>query len=188
MRDDIRFYKSGLSLIRGDDNLNRALGELVHLAAQAGNSYASSLFLADWSQNVLKPAVTYGLSVAYVEACGSITIGDQCCGRAVHGQKPWIVSDMLNDPLFAVARSAALLSPIRAAFSVPIFDRKKECLGSLACHFSEVHNPTSEEIKRNETWAEMIAHVISQFSVTDAVKESPARVLEKSLDSGPVHL
>jgi hypothetical protein len=61
MRDDIQFYKSGLELVPGGEALNRALGELVHLAAQAGNSYASSLFLADWSQNVLKPAVTYGL-------------------------------------------------------------------------------------------------------------------------------
>ncbi len=90
--------------------------------------------------------------------------------------------------LFAAARSAASVSPIRAAFSVPVFDRKKHCIGSLACHFSQVHNPTSEEIKRNEMWAEMIAHVISQFSVTVAVEESPASVFEKSLDSGAVRL
>jgi GAF domain-containing protein len=111
-----------------------------------------------------------GCLAAYVEACGNVIIGDQCCGRAVQGQKPWIVEDMLNDPLFAAARSAALVSPIRAAFSVPVFDWKKHCIGSLACHFSEVHNPTNDEIQRSETWAEMIAHVISQFTTTVAVQ------------------
>ena len=163
MRNDLRFFESGLQLINGNGDLKTALGQLVQLAAESGNCTSSSFYIADWSDNLLKPLVTYGLPSTYVEACGDICIGDQCCGRAVKHRKPWIVSDMLSDPLFASAKAAALVSPIRAAFSVPVIDDRSECLGSLACHYDKAHTATREEIKRNETWAGLIAHAISQY-------------------------
>jgi hypothetical protein len=72
-------------------------------------------------------------------------------------QKPWVVSDMLTDPLFASARDAALRSPVRSAFSVPVVNEAGECLGSLACHYGEPHSTSPEEIKRNAMWPGMIA-------------------------------
>jgi len=151
MREDVRFFESGLQLLKGSGDLKTALGELVKLAAQDGHSTSASFYIADWPLYVLKPLTTYGLPPEYVEACGSVRIGDQCCGRAVESRKPWIVSDMLTDPLFASARAAAEVSPIRAAFSVPVIDENRECLGSLACHYSEVHTASPAEIRGNET-------------------------------------
>jgi GAF domain-containing protein len=163
MRDDIQFFERGLHLIKGNGDLKAAIGHLVQLAAESGNCTSSSFYIADWNDNVLKPLVTYGLPPAYVEACGDVRIGGQCCGRAVEHRKPWIVSDMISDPLFASAKAAALVSPIRAAFSVPVIDDRNECLGSLACHYDKSHTATREEIERNQTWAGLIAHVISQY-------------------------
>jgi len=77
-------------------------------------------------------------------------------------RQPWIVSDMLNDPLFASAKKAAEVSPIRAAFSVPVIDGNNHCLGSLACHYYEPHTPAPEQILKNQLWASMIAHLISE--------------------------
>ena len=169
MNKELRFFESGLQLIKGKGDLKNAVGELVQMAAEAGNCKAASLYLADWPSRVLKPLVTFGLPPEYVEACGDVRIGDQCCGRAVEHRKPWVVSDMLTDPLFVSARDAALRSPIRAAFSVPVVNDAGECLGSLACHYGEPHFPLLEEIERNKTWAEMIAHVISEYKAVDSV-------------------
>lgn len=175
MNKDLRFFESGLQLIVGKGDLKGAVGELVQLAAEAGNCKAASFFIADWHDHVLKPMVTFGLPSEYVEACGNVRIGDQCCGRAVQHRKPWIVSDMLADPLFASARDAALRSPIRAAFSVPVIDDRNNCLGSLACHYGEPHSPSHEEIERNTIWAGMIAHIISQY--TSAGSADPKRTI-----------
>jgi signal transduction protein with GAF and PtsI domain len=161
--DSIRFFDSGLKLIHGKGDLRKALAPLVQLAAEGARSQAASFYVVDSRENVLKPLVTYGLPAAYVEACGKVRIGDQCCGRAVQHLKPWVVSDMLNDPLFASARTAALASPIRAAFSVPVIDDKHACIGSLACHFTGPHRPSREDIERNQTWATLIAHIISEY-------------------------
>lgn len=163
MKKDLRFFDSGLKVIKGIEDVKVAVGELVQLAAESANSKAASFYIADRRDHVLKPLATFGLPAEYVEACGNVRIGDQCCGRAVQHRKPWVVSNMLTDPLFASARDAALRSPVRAAFSVPVVNEAGECLGSLACHYDEPHSPTPEEIERNAIWASMIAHVLSQY-------------------------
>ena len=92
----------------------------------------------------------------YITGIGPVRIGSQCCGRAVQSKKPWIVTDMLQDPLFAEGRDGARKSLIRAAFSVPVFDEDK-VIASLACHFTSPHTPTTVDIERNEHFAKLIA-------------------------------
>jgi putative methionine-R-sulfoxide reductase with GAF domain len=165
LSEKTRFFENSLPLIvsSGSDDLKRALGELVQMAAESANSNFGSFYVVDASENVLKPLVTYGLPQAYIEQCGNVRIGDQCCGRAVQHRKPWTVSDMLSDPLFESAREAAMKSPIRAGFSVPVIDENGDCLGCLASQYDEVHVATPEEIVRNQTWAQMIAATISVY-------------------------
>jgi GAF domain-containing protein len=176
MAEGFRFFESGLHLLNADDELKAALAKFLQSAAESSKSTSASLCLLDSSANVLKPAVTYGLSLAYVEACGHVAVGDQCCGRAVEHCKPWVVTDMLTDPLFASARKAAVDSPIRAAFSVPILAPGGKCLGSLACHYSATHVATNDEIARNETWATLIAHLIAQHQPSVPVVSAPIQI------------
>jgi hypothetical protein len=56
----------------------------------------------------------------FTRLCGDVRVGDQCCGRAVLHKKPWIVANMLTDPLFASAGDSVADYPIRAGFSVPV--------------------------------------------------------------------
>jgi GAF domain-containing protein len=135
---DIKFFESGLALIEGEGDLRGALTQLIQLAAEGANSNSASFYVIDAQEKVLKPLVTYGLPAAYVEACGNVRVGDQCCGRAVEHRKPWIVSDMIEDPLFASAKSAALVSPIRAGFSVPVISADGECVGARGASTANV--------------------------------------------------
>ncbi len=171
---ELRFFDSPLFHTRnGNGNVKTAIAELVRLAAEAAKSRSASLYTVDAKQQVLKPLVTFGLPEEYVEACGYVRIGDQCCGRAVAERKPWVVSDMLADPLFASARQAAEVSPIRAGFSVPVINQRGECLGSLGCHYEQPYQPTTSEIQLNEMWAAMIAHVISKYQNEIVVPAAP---------------
>ncbi|MEO6120272.1 MAG: GAF domain-containing protein, partial [Terriglobales bacterium] len=137
------------------------LRDLVRLAAEAGGAHSGSLYLVDEGRGVLKPVVLYNLPADYVAGCGDIRIGDQCCGRAVESKKPWIVSDMLTDPLFASGREASRSSGIRAAFSVPVIDAFNRCIGSLACHYAAPHTPSNYELERNHLFATLIAFALS---------------------------
>jgi GAF domain-containing protein len=130
------------------------LTTLVRIACEVADGNAASLFLVDGP--VLRPYIVYNLPEAYVAGIGTVRIGTQCCGRAVEHAKPWIVTDMLNDPLFADGRAGAAASPIKAAFSVPVFSRENTVIGSLACHFAAPHTPTRTDIERNEAFARLV--------------------------------
>jgi GAF domain-containing protein len=127
---------------------------MVRLAAEISDAHAASLFMVDG--DVLRPYILYNLPEEYVAGIGSVRVGTQCCGRAVESRRPWIVTDMLEDPFFADGRKGATDSPIRAAFSVPVF-QGREVIASLACHFNHAHTPTKLDIERNEHFARLIA-------------------------------
>lgn len=130
------------------------LETIVRLACEIADAHGGSLFFVDGS--VLRPYIIYNLPEQYILGVGPVRIGTQCCGRAVESKKPWIVTDMLEDPLFAEGRDGAVNSPIRAAFSVPVFEQD-QVIASLACHYVAPHSPTALDLERNEHFARLIA-------------------------------
>ena len=130
------------------------LGKMLGVACEVAEADGATLYVVDGP--VLRPYLIYRLPVEYIHGIGTVRIGTQCCGRAVEHKRPWIVRDMLSDPLFADGRNGALASSIRAGFSVPVLDGD-EVIASLACHFSRVHSPSSVDIERNEAFARLFA-------------------------------
>jgi GAF domain-containing protein len=128
--------------------------KLLRLACEIADAQGASLFLVNG--DVLEPYVIYNLPEDYIAGIGEVRVGSQCCGRAVEARKPWIVTDMLKDPLFAEGRDGAVHSPIRAAFSVPVF-QEGEVIAALACHYTAPHVPSAVDIDRNEHFARLIA-------------------------------
>lgn len=135
---------------------------LVRLAGEGANSQACSLYLLNAAGTILHPGVIIGLPESYVARCGPVPVGTQCCGRAVQHKEPWVVTDMLTDPLFADAKQASVDSGIRAAFSVPVISRTGAAMGSLACHYRKPYKPTATDIERNETFAKLIAYALEE--------------------------
>ncbi len=133
-----------------DEYLGKMLGMVCEIAGADG----ATLFVVDGP--VLRPFLIYRLPPEYIQGVGLVRIGTQCCGRAVAHKRPWIVTDMLTDPLFADGRAGAANSPIRAGFSVPVLDGN-HAIASLACHFSRPHTPTEVDIERNQAFARLFA-------------------------------
>ncbi len=127
---------------------------MVRLAAEIADADAASLFLVDG--NVLRPYIIYNLPEQYIAGIGSVRVGSQCCGRAVEARRPWVVADMLHDPLFAEGRDGAANSLIRAAFSVPVLEGD-DAIASLACHYTAPYTPSALDIERNQHFARLIA-------------------------------
>lgn len=130
---------------------------MVRLACEMAGAQGATLYLVDGP--VLRPHVVYNLPKEYIAGVGEVLVGAQCCGRAVAQKKPWIVTNMLTDPLFADGLAGAVASPIRAAFSVPVLDGNT-AIASLACHFTSPHTPGPVDIERNEVFARLIAIVL----------------------------
>ena len=136
------------------------IANLVRLASEAAGAQGATFYLVDGE--VMHPYVIHNLPQEYIDGIGAVRVGTQCCGRAVQHRKPWIVSDMLTDPLFADGCAGALSSNVRAAFSVPVIDGQT-VVGSLACHYREPHQPRNVDIERNENFAKLIAMALSEL-------------------------
>ena len=141
---------------------------LVRLACEAAEGSGASLFLV--RGEYLYPYIIYKLPQDYIDGVGPVRIGTQCCGRAVQHKRPWVVADMLTDPLFADGRAGAEASPIRAAFSIPVFDGD-HVIGSLACHYDHPYTPSPADIERNENFAKLIG-----VSLLELHRIAPAEV------------
>lgn len=169
--------EKGVASIETATDLHSALTSLVRLAAEGAKSRSSSLYVLDPEGKYLKPYATYGLPESYVRGCGDVLVGTQCCGRAVEHRRPWVVSDMLTDPLFADARRAAENSEIRAAFSVPVIDAADNCIGSLACHYSHPYTPSNYDLERNRVFATLIAFAIAKHGGPVIPAQSSAAIV-----------
>lgn len=130
------------------------LAKMLGVACEQAEAQGATLFVVDG--DVLKPYIVYNLPAEYTKGIGTVRVGEQCCGRAVAHKRPWIVTDMLTDPLFAAGRKGAADSPIRAAFSVPVLDGDN-AIASLACHFTSPHTPSHLDIERNEVFANLFS-------------------------------
>lgn len=136
------------------------IANLVGLACEAARADGATLFLR--RGDLLYPYITHKIPQDYLDGIGPVRVGSQCCGRAVEHKHPWIVTDMLTDPLFEEGRAGAEASPIRAAFSVPVFDGER-VIASLACHYAFVYTPTAWDIGRNESFAKLIGIALMEL-------------------------
>ena len=145
-----------------------AIERLLVTAASAVGSEMGSFYLLNEDEQVLRPFVTFNFPQAYAEACAEVRVGAQCCGRAVEHKTPWIVEDMLTDPLFAEAREGAANSDVRSAFSVPVLDARGNCLGSLAVHFKRPFTPNAYQLERQSLFAKLIAFALVKYGVVNS--------------------
>ena len=160
--NDPQFLTAGLNAALNSGNLKTTITELVTLAAQAAGTNMGALYMLDSTKRFLQPYVLVNMPEAYVGECGLVEVGTQCCGRAVAHRRPWIVSDMLTDPLFAEAREASVKTGIQSAFSVPVLTADGEPLGSLSSHFYKKYTPSQYMIERNRLFATLIAFAIAK--------------------------
>lgn len=136
------------------------IANLVRLACEAARATGSTLFLV--RGEFLYPYAVNNLPDEYIKGIGIVRVGTQCCGRAVAEKRPWVVVDMLTDPLFADGRAGAEASAIRAGFSVPVFAGDR-VIGALACHYESPYTPTPWDIERNESFAKLIGVALMEL-------------------------
>jgi GAF domain-containing protein len=160
---DMSFITAGMEYLAKSKDLKQTITELVRLAANACGSEMGSLYVLDPTDNCLKPFVLVNLPAEYTAGCTRIGLGEQCCGRAALHKIPWVVEDMLTDPLFIACREAARIAGVRAAFSVPVLDAQGECIGTLASHFREPFAPDTYALERSKLFAQLIAFAMARY-------------------------
>jgi PAS domain S-box-containing protein len=132
-----------LEMIAGGAPLAETLDALVRLIEAQLDGGHCTVMLLNPDGVTVHSAAGPSMPPAYLAALNGLPIGPAAgsCGTAMFRKQTVIVSDILNDPLWAPYRDVALHYGLRACWSTPILLDQHTVLGSFAIYYREVREP-----------------------------------------------
>jgi PAS domain S-box-containing protein len=125
--------------------LASVLEELVRVLEAQVDGMACSILLLSEDRAHLVHGAAPNLPESYSRAIDGLAIGPSAgsCGAAAFLQRPVIVSDIAQDPLWADYKDLALAIGFRACWSTPIISGSGELLGTFAMYHRQPFAPSS---------------------------------------------
>ncbi|PHV14876.1 histidine kinase [Janthinobacterium sp. BJB303] len=119
---------------------------LLLIEGQSRGVYCSIMLLDDDGMH-MHSAAGPSLPAEYMALLEGVEIGPGVgsCGTAMFRREQVIVSDIMQDPLWAPYRELAAPFGLRACWSRPIFGQEGKVLGSFAMYYREVRSPDAHE-------------------------------------------
>jgi diguanylate cyclase (GGDEF)-like protein/PAS domain S-box-containing protein len=138
-----------LEMIAKGAPLPTVLDRLVRLVESQLTGIFGSILLLDEERSHLRYGAAPSLAETYVRAIDGIPIGPNAgsCGTAVYRREPVIVTDIVQDPLWAVCREQVAPYGYRSCWSTPILSNHGDALGAFAMYSMSVRAPTPNETR-----------------------------------------
>ncbi len=132
--------------------LETAMENLVRLVELQIPGTRGVVLLADAAGEHLRVCAAPNIDRTFVTALDNLKIGPDglSSGTAVHRRQPVVVTDMLNDPLWADRRELVAAHAYRSCWSIPIVSPDDKPLGALTFYSQTTEPPTDEEFKIGE--------------------------------------
>jgi len=150
MADKLRMGQGKLlELVARGAPLQETLDSLMLLIESQSERVFCSVLLLDDDGVSVRPAAGPSLPKAYMAALDGAQIGPTAgsCGTAMYRKETVIVSDIMNDPLWAPYKDLVAPFGLRACWSTPIYLDKEHLLGSFAMYYREVRSPDEDDMR-----------------------------------------
>jgi PAS domain S-box-containing protein len=136
-----------LEMIARAAPLGETLDSLMRLIESHSEGAQCTVMLLSNDGKTVRPGAGPSMPQAYLQAIDGLPVGPQMgsCGTAIHRKQTVIVTDIVNDPLWAPFTGLAAQYGFRACWATPIMPDQHTVLGSFAMYYREVHTPTNEE-------------------------------------------
>ncbi|CAH8286485.1 PAS domain S-box-containing protein [Mariniflexile fucanivorans] len=138
-----------MDLINLNTPLDKILDHIILNFESTHPGYFGSVNLVNQEGTHLEPISAPNMSKAYISAFSKIRIANNVgsCGTAAFLKKPVIVSDISKDPLWETSKSVALKYNLNSCWSVPILNKEKKVLGTVAIYSHIIQSPSLNDIK-----------------------------------------
>jgi diguanylate cyclase (GGDEF)-like protein/PAS domain S-box-containing protein len=136
-----------LEMIASSAPLQSILDRLMRLVESQLEGLQASVLILDETGKNLYHCAAPSLPPAYIEAVNGLPIGpcQGSCGTAAFLRQPVMVTDILEDPLWAKFRHLVTPYGYRSCWSVPILSHRSDVLGTFALYSKTVREPTESE-------------------------------------------
>lgn len=138
-----------LEMIAKGAPLKDTLDSLMLLIESQSEGLYCSVLLLDEDGIHIHPGSGPNLPPSYMAALEGYAIGPEVgsCGTAMYRKEPVIVTDLLEDPLWAPYKALVEPHGFRACWSTPILLEKNVVLGTFAMYYKEVRSPGPKELE-----------------------------------------
>ncbi len=144
--------------------------------------------LLDPESRELEATVSQGLPEDYLARFGRVPVGAGTCGLAIERGAPVIIEDVElegtgcnghrygPDPSPAASwAEVGRAGGFRGTFSVPLFSRRGDLMGTIAIFFQEPHRPTDRQLQMVEQYVLQAADAIDNARRHVEVREADRR-------------
>ena len=160
-----------LEMIAMSAQLEPVLNRLMHvIEAQLAGIYGSVLLLDDDGLH-LRHGAAPSLAEAYTRAIDGVRVGPKVgsCGTAVFRGEAVVVTDIMNDPLWADFRDLAAAHGYRSCWSTPILSHRGAVLGTFALYSATVRAPTATETRLTDVATRIASIAIERKLAEDRI-------------------
>ncbi|MDB5050026.1 MAG: hypothetical protein JWO30_3097 [Fibrobacteres bacterium] len=128
--------------------LEQILDSCLRLCEANSDEMLCSILILDPDGIHLRHGAAPSLPPEFMRLIDGRPIGPSAgsCGTAAFLKEPVIVEDIATDPLWSEYRDFTLPFGLRACWSTPIFDRKRQVLGTFAIYYRKPCRPTPEHL------------------------------------------
>lgn len=169
--------KQVLELIATGAPLTETLTTLVRLIEAQSPEMLCTVLLLDADGVHIRHGAAPSLPEEFARAINGQPIGPCAgsCGTAAFRREPVVVEDIATDPLWADYRAFALPHGLRACWSTPIFNARRQVLGTFAIYYRQPERPTTRHQRIIEIATQTAAVAISREQVQAALRLSESR-------------
>jgi len=175
--------KDLLEYIAIENNLQKILDKIVHLAEKRASNMKCSILLLDKKGKHLLSGSAPSLPDFYNEAINGIEIGETIgsCGKAAFTQKRVIVENINTSKNWQAYLELTNEANLHACWSEPIFSSNNKVLGTFAIYNTVPKHPNKFELMLIETYANIASKAIEKHNNTQLIQEKEYKLEEKQL-------
>jgi len=159
-------------LLRSDQSLS-LLFDAVIKAAEAAWDMSCSILLLNSENRTLHATAGPSLPAFYSQAIDGVSIGAGIgsCGHAAFSAELTIVEDIQSHPYWANFASLAQQAKLSACWSMPVLSDRGEVLGTFACYFDSIQQPTKRQLDFMQAAGKTLSVAIEQRQLQQVVAQ-----------------
>ena len=169
-----------LELIAGGAPLREILDTLLRTIQAHCPGMLSSIVLLDADGIHVRHGAAPDLPETFTRQIDGESIGPQAgsCGTAIFRREPVLVEDIATDPLWDKYRDLALMHNLRACWSAPILDARRQVLGTFAMYLRAPGRPDARHLQLIDVSTHIAAIAISKHRAEEEIARREAQLVE----------
>src|SRR5215469_2165818 len=159
--------------------LNEGLNEMLAAVMELLSADKGNIQLLDRERQILTIVAHNGFQPDFLHFFREVSAeDDSACGRALrHGERT-IIEDIELDRDYEAFRPVARAAGYRAVVSTPLIGPDGTRLGAVSTHFSAVHRPTDQELRRLDLYLRQASDFIQRCQMEEDLRCSREALLE----------